>query len=67
MTDEEVLFKGIKFCNSQISCSRCPLRGKVCITHEGKITFGKEKTHLSFVEFTEQFRDMIKILEERTY
>lgn len=65
MTDEEVLFKGIKFCNSQINCRRCPLRGKVCITHEGKITFGDDKTHLNFVEFTEQFRNMIKTLEER--
>lgn len=67
MTDEEVLFKGIKFCNAQESCVGCLLRGKVCITHEGKITFGGKKTHLSFVEFTEQFRDMIKTLEERVY
>ena len=65
MTDEEVLFKGIKFCNSQISCSRCSLNNKVCITHDGKITFGKDRTYLSFVEFTEQFRNMIKTLEER--
>lgn len=67
MTDEEVLFKGIKFCNAQMGCNRCLLRGKVCITREGKIAFGNDSTQLSFVEFTEQFRNLIKTLEERTY
>lgn len=67
MTDEEVLFKGIKFCNAQKTCKRCLLNGKVCIAQDGKITFGSNKTHLNFVEFVEQFRNMIKILEERVY
>lgn len=65
MTDEEVLFKAIKFCNIHKDCKNCSLKGKVCITHNGNITFGNSRTHLNFVEFTEQFRNMIKILEER--
>ena len=34
-------------------------------TKYNEITFCKDRTHLSFVEFTEQFRNMIKTLEER--
>jgi len=67
MNDQELLFEGIKFCNSHRindSCRKCPLRHNVCITRNGNITFADSASSMSFVTFTEQFRKMVDIISK---
>lgn len=67
MNDQELLFKGIKFCVEQRkndSCKRCPLKHNVCITKNGEIAFADGVSSMSFVAFTDQFRKMIDIISK---
>lgn len=68
MNDQEVLFKGMKYCNNhydkKIRCQKCPLNHRVCIDYKGQIALPDGIGHLSYVKFTEYFREMINILCE---
>lgn len=67
LTDEELLFKCMKFCNTHRSsifgCCKCPLYHKVCITSKGNIALNSVDTNfMNFVKFTDEFRNMIDIV-----
>lgn len=69
LTDEELLFKGMKFCNTHRSsfrgCSKCPLCNTVCISSEGNLIIGgADGNSINYVKFTEEFRKMIDIIME---
>ncbi len=67
MNDQELLFKGIKFCTEQRkngSCRKCPLKHNVCITKNGEIALADGAPSMSFVTFTDQFRKMIDVISK---
>ena len=71
LTDEELLFKGMKFCNNHRSefwgCGKCPLCSTVCISSKGNIILnGADGNFMNYVKFTEEFRKMIDIVMEDT-
>ena len=71
MTDQELLYAASVFClkytKSNGECSKsCPLRNQLCISRLGNLVLG-ESDHddkINFVKFTEQFRNMIKIITD---
>ena len=69
LTDEELLFKCMKFCNSHRSrfrgCGKCPLSSTVCISSEGNIILNDGgQNYMNYVTFTDEFRKMIDIVME---
>lgn len=64
LTDEELLFKCMKFCNAHRSsfwgCGKCPLCNTVCITSKGNIALNSTNGNfMNYVEFTDEFRKMV--------
>ena len=71
LTDEELLFKCMKFCNTHRSslfgCCKCPLYKTVCISSKGNIILnGADGNFMNYVKFTDEFRKMIDIVMEET-
>ena len=67
LTDEELLFKCMKFCNTHRSsffgCVKCPLYSTVCISSKGNIILnGTNGNCMNYVKFTDEFRKMIDIV-----
>ena len=72
LTDEELLFKCMKFCNTHRSGfwgrGKCPLSSTVCISSKGNIILNGAdgKDFMNYVKFTDEFRKMIDIVMEDT-
>ena len=75
MDDQELLFRGMQFCNkykdSNHHCKlQCPLLNSMCITRNGNLNFKDESPEeyiyasINFTEFTRQFRKMIDVIEK---
>ena len=70
LTDEELLFKCMKFCNAHrssfLGCGKCPLGNTVCISSKGNIILNSAdgKDFMNYVKFTDEFRKMIDIVME---
>ena len=67
LTDEELLFKCMEFCNAHnssiLGCCKCPLYHTVCISSKGNIKLSHtDKNFMNFVKFTDEFRKMIDIV-----
>jgi len=71
LTDEELLFRCMKFCNTHRSsfmgCGKCPLHNTVCISSKGNIILNSaDGNFMNYVKFTDEFRKMIDIVMEET-
>lgn len=72
MTDDDVLLKGMAFCQKHRKKSgrcknNCPLIGNICIRANGDIAFpvkelGNDDDSMPFMNFTEQFRIMLSTI-----
>lgn len=67
LTDEELLFKCMKFCNAHrssfLGCTKCPLNNSVCISSKGNIILNNSNENfMNYVKFTDEFRKMIRIV-----
>ena len=69
MDDAHLLINGMRYCDAHRSslgtCSKCPLKDKMCINRKGQLRFVDEKHEneyiagINFVHFVDQFKNMV--------